>query len=250
MGFQQGTRKLQQRGFQFRSRQRAKAMAAAFGVAMTITLGLLSLVSSSTTVGAENATDHVTRHLRALLLDQKAHEYGTALEVLDQRPQGAAMEATSRRTVTLFPGGPPVGGGAMEALAKLPVLRKADAETSMKTSTTSTTTESHDRGGGAMEAVPPRYEKKAAPETVAEAIAKAEEAEEIAHEALIVALAAEEDLQAIEALTEASILSLATNSITEGLGVEEILVVGEVEDSDDSLEEPARRNDRVKKHKD
>eukprot|EP00644_Phytophthora_capsici_P013005 jgi/Phyca11/532410/estExt2_fgenesh1_pg.C_PHYCAscaffold_50139 len=108
-------------------------------------------------------------------------------------------------------------------------------------------------GGRTMEAIAPRYEKKAAPETIAEAVAKAEEAEEIAEEALIVALGAENDLQAIEAITEASILSLATNSITEGLGGEEIVIVGEIEDSDDSSdsqEEHTTRKTKAKKHKD
>ncbi|KAK1943847.1 hypothetical protein P3T76_005243 [Phytophthora citrophthora] len=245
MEFEPGTCKLQQRGSRFRSRERVKAMAMAMGVALTITLGLLSLVSSSTALGNENADGHVTRHLRSLLLGQKARGYGTAL---DQRPLDVSMEATARRTAPQSTG--PVG--AMEALAKGPVLRKPGAEASMTTSTTSTATESHGRGGGAMEAIVPRYEKKAAPETIADAVAKAEEAEEIAQEALVVALAAENDLEAIEAITETSIFSLATNSITEGLGGEEILIVGEIEDSDDSSdsqEELVARKGTTKKHK-
>ncbi|KAL4111551.1 hypothetical protein PRIC1_003229 [Phytophthora ramorum] len=87
------------RGAQPRSRHRAKALGVALGVAMVLTLGLLSLVSSSPDLTTQDDIGgHVTRHLRELLLDQSARGHAAALEAQGLQPnRPASMEAQGRR---------------------------------------------------------------------------------------------------------------------------------------------------------
>jgi hypothetical protein len=201
----QGKRKSQQRGSRFRSRQRLKAIGLALGVAMAITMGLLSLVSSTTAPKAEAGAGHVTRHLRGLLLNQVARGHGMAMEAQGTKSRAVAMEAL--------------------------VTRKAGKGDATMAPSTSTSTTNHERTGIiTMEALPLKTSNwMSSPDTVAEEEATAEEAKEIAEEAMRVGLRAEEHAQAAEAAAELSIITqvgMATG--------EQISIFDEIEDSKDS----------------
>jgi len=119
------------------------------------------------------------------------------------------------------------GTVAMEAL----VTRKAGKGDATMAPSTSTSTTNHERTGIiTMEALPLKTSNwMSSPDTVAEEEATAEEAKEIAEEAMRVGLRAEEHAQAAEAAAELSIITqvgMATG--------EQISIFDEIEDSKDS----------------
>ncbi|KAE8965618.1 hypothetical protein PR001_g28674 [Phytophthora rubi] len=196
-------------GSSLQPRQRAKAMAVALGVVMVFTLGLLSIVSSST----DHGVAHVTRSLREYLTNQ-GHP-GAAMEAQarrDQKPSpplAAVMESQLRV----------YGTGAITPAPAKPV------------------TDDHARSTSAMEAIPPRHEQRGdwepVPDTVADVEAKAEKAEEIAQAALQAAIKAEERAEAAEEAAEMAIMTQVGHMVEEAQGGEQIVIVGEIEDSDD-----------------
>lgn len=218
---------------QLRSRQRAKAMAVALGLVMAITLGLLSLVNSSSELRAEGEIGHVTRHLRELLLNHSARENAAAMEAQGQHPnRPAAMEAQGRRTRKVKP-----QGVAMEAQTQHTASRVVGVTVTVPpTDTPSPSSHSHpsvvmealSKAGNGKATMAARDNWKPVSETVADAEAKAEEAEEIAQEAMSAANRAEERAEAAEAAAEMSIIAQVGNMVAG----EQMPIFGEIEDSD------------------
>ncbi|GMF19986.1 unnamed protein product [Phytophthora lilii] len=187
-------------------------MAMALGAVMLITLVLLSIVSSSPHLTAEDNVSHVARHLREYLEGQSAREQPVVMEAQARRNRGhtgaIVMESQLRNPMTPMPATD--NGNVHTNKPKL-----------------------------AMEAIPRRPEAKdtvkyapPTPDAITAAEAKAEEAEEIANQALAVAIQAEERAQAAEAAAEMSVIAQIGAMVGQAQDGEQIAILGELEDTD------------------